>query len=74
MLRPGSFAWLVGHDLKLGFLRMRAMFGDARPRTVAAIVVASVSLFHLLAWPAAAWFVSAAADSEAGGLHYPALA
>ena len=73
-LRPGSFAWLLAHDLKLGFLRIRMMFGDARPATIAAIIVAIIAIFHLLAWPAATWFVRARGDAGNGALYYPALA
>ena len=71
---PGSFLWLVKHDLRLGLLRTRAIFGAARPACILAIIAAILGVFHLLAWPAAAWFVQAEASPEAGGMYYPALA
>ncbi len=74
MLRPGSFGWLVAHDLRLGFLRTRAMFRDARPITLLLILLGVFAVFHLLAWPAAAWFVGARTDAAAGSMYYPALA
>ncbi len=71
---PGSFFWLVAHDLRLGVLRTRAMFGKRGPVAFFSILVAIVAVFHLLAWPAAAWFVKAEAASASGGMYYPALA
>jgi ABC-2 type transport system permease protein len=72
--RPGSFAWLVAHDLKLSFMRTRSMFGAARPITIIGIVVAIFAAFHLLAWPAAIWFVNAQATAGDDAMYYPALA
>lgn len=73
-LRPGSFAWLAAHDLRLSFLRMRSMFGARRPAAILAILAAILAVFHLLAWPAAAWLARAGAASGPDALYYPALA
>ena len=54
-LTPGSFGWLVAHDLKLSWLRLRAMFGDRSPRVIVLVVVAVLAAFHALAWPIATW-------------------
>ncbi len=72
--RPGSFPWLVAHDLRLGFARARSIFGDARPATILAVVAAIVAVFHLLAWPAALWFIRVDGEAGASALNYPALA
>jgi len=73
-LRPGSFLWLVHHDLKLNFLRFTAMFGDRAPWTVALIVLGAFAVIHALCWPVATWFASAKTDAESARLYYPMLA
>ena len=72
--RPGSLPWLVHHDLRLSFLRMRAMFGRRGPLTIAAIVLVALAAIHLLVWPLAAWFVNARADAHSARYYYPLLA
>jgi ABC-2 type transport system permease protein len=72
--RPGSFPWLVQHDLKLNFLRFRSMFGGRRPWTIAIIAGAALIAIHLVCWPLASWFVNAKADAESARLYYPMLA
>ena len=71
---PGSFAWLVAHDLRLGILRTRAIFGKARPVLIIPIIVAIIAIFHLLAWPASSWLVAAGASPFTSNYYYPALA
>ncbi|MDH7797257.1 MULTISPECIES: hypothetical protein [unclassified Beijerinckia] len=66
--KPGSFGWLIAHDLRLSLRRFQGMFGQLQPRTTALIVVAALLVFHALAWPVAHWL----ADDK--GLLYPALA
>lgn len=73
-LAPGSFAWLVAHDLRLSARRFRGLFGKLTPATIALVVGTSMVLFHLIAWPAAAWLGSTESGSEPGVLYYPALA
>ena len=55
--RPGSFLWLVQHDLRLSWLRFRAMFGDRPTWFVLAVIGLCMVVFHLLAWPLAAHFL-----------------
>lgn len=73
-LAPGSFAWLVAHDLRLSARRFRGLFGKLRGATIALIVVAAMALFHLLAWPIANWMGAAESGGKPGALYYPALA
>ena len=72
--RPGSFAWLVAHDLRLGWRRFRSMFGKLRTTTVALIVGLCFAVFHLIAWPVAGWFASLQTMPGGARLYYPALA
>ena len=68
---PGSFVWLVLHDLRLSWRRFRSMFGGLKPRSVAAILIAATIVLHLLAWPVALWL----SDAQSGGaLHVSAVA
>ncbi|MDB5651395.1 MAG: hypothetical protein JWL62_2915, partial [Hyphomicrobiales bacterium] len=59
-LKPGTFPWLVAHDLRLSWRRFRAMFGGLHTGTVTAIVLAGMLAIHLLAWPVTSWFAEAA--------------
>jgi len=71
--KPGSFRWLLAHDLRLSWRRFQGMFGKLRPRTVALIVICALVSFHALAWSFANTLVDM--DTEGGGqLYYPALA
>ncbi len=71
--RPGSFLWLVQHDLRLNWLRLRAMFGR-RPWLVALAVLLAIVAIHLLCWPALAWFANPRNTTRAAILVYPLLA
>ena len=51
--RPGSFFWLVSHDLRLAARRIRGMFGVSSGLKIGLILGAALGLFHLLAWPLA---------------------
>ena len=72
--RPGSIVWLLRHDVKLNFLRFRAMFGARGPHVVAAIASATFVAIHLLCWPVAAWFTRSQGDAASARLYYPMLA
>ncbi|MFM9942927.1 MAG: hypothetical protein ACKVP7_25935 [Hyphomicrobiaceae bacterium] len=66
---PGSFLWLISHDVALNWRRFAGMLGavgNARPWL---IVVAAVVVSHLLAWPVARWLepVLAGALVQASG-------
>ncbi len=49
---PGSFLWLVAHDMRLNWRRFADMTGGARPRTLGALIACGVLVLHLVAWPA----------------------
>ncbi len=51
-LDPGSFLWLLAHDLRLGWRMFLSMFGSARRPIVVAAVVAGTFALHLVAIPA----------------------
>lgn len=69
-LRPGSFTWLVAHDLTLSWRRFRGIFGHLHPALIAGIVIVTFGAFHLLAWPLTAWFMHGPADDGGkGGLY-----
>ena len=55
-LKPGSFLWLVGHDLLLSWRGFRALFGGLRPLNVAIVITGTLIAFHALALPLAQWF------------------
>ncbi|MEZ5923491.1 MAG: hypothetical protein R3D57_03815 [Hyphomicrobiaceae bacterium] len=48
---PGSFLWLVRHDLRLAWRGVAGLVGSMRPATVAALVVVGLATMHVLAWP-----------------------
>jgi ABC-2 type transport system permease protein len=52
---PGSFLWLLAHDVRVNWRRFAGMFGAARPRTIAFVLVGGGILMHLAAWPAVRW-------------------
>ncbi|MDF2120107.1 hypothetical protein PY365_31550 [Roseiarcaceae bacterium H3SJ34-1] len=72
--KPGSFGWLLAHDLRLSWRRFHGMFGKLRPRTIALIVASALLSFHALAWPLSRWFTGADAEIGDGRMFYPALA
>lgn len=52
LLKPGSFAWLVAHDLRLNWRRFAGMLsGFSRGRGLL-VALAAVFAMHALAWPA----------------------
>ena len=71
---PGSFLWLVAHDLRLSMSRTRALFGKSRPTPIALIVIGILALFHVFAFPAASWFTDAAETPDENPYYYPLLA
>lgn len=52
LLRPGSFLWLVSHDLRMNWRRFTGMFGNASPATALVLTVTAAIGLHALAWPA----------------------
>ncbi|MGE3914317.1 MAG: hypothetical protein AB7F78_01355 [Hyphomicrobiaceae bacterium] len=52
LLVPGSFPWLVHHDLRLNWRRFVDMFGGATPTRALLIALLGGLALHALAWPA----------------------
>ncbi len=52
---PGSFAWLLAHDVRLNWRRFADMLGGASPRLLIAIFLAGGVALHLAAWPVVKW-------------------
>jgi ABC-2 type transport system permease protein len=54
-LPPGSFPWLLDHDLRLSHRRFASMFAGMSTTVKAVVLLHAVVIFHLLAWPVARW-------------------
>lgn len=52
---PGSFVWLLRHDMGLSWRGLTALLGGASTRKAVLILLACGALLHLLAWPAIRW-------------------
>lgn len=52
---PGSFSWLVAHDMRLNWRRFTDMVGNAGALNLTTLFVAGAIILHLLAWPAFLW-------------------
>lgn len=52
MFPPGSFLWLLRHDLRLSWRQMTQVIAHWTPRTSALFVSVSLLVAHLLAWGA----------------------
>ena len=53
-LKPGSFLWLIAHDMRLNWRGLTGMFtgaGAGGGRKAALILAAGAVLLHLMAWP-----------------------
>lgn len=53
--RPGSFLWLVAHDVRLNWRAVAGMLPTSGAPVVLPMLAAAVLLLHLLAWPAVYW-------------------
>jgi len=49
---PGSFLWLVAHDMRLNWRRFVDMMGGASIRNLGVLLACGVVVLHLVAWPA----------------------
>lgn len=54
-LAPGSFAWLLAHDVRLNWRGFTDMLGGAGPARVAAVVIGGALVLHALAYPVVLW-------------------
>ena len=52
---PGTFLWLIAHDLRLSGRRFRAMFRSMSIAKIVLVMCSALGAFHLLAWPFAIW-------------------
>ena len=64
-LKPGSLAWLLAHELRLGWRRFADLFGSLTPGGTWVLCAVGVGGLHLLAWPAMVWLTH---PENAGGL------
>ena len=67
LLKPGTFLWLVAHDLRLNWRRFEDMMGGAGPGRALLIAIVGALALHALAWPA----VPLAAEHMQGPLTAP---
>lgn len=51
-VHPGSFVWLLIHDLRLSWRQLTQVIAHWSPRTSAAFVIGSLLIAHALAWGA----------------------
>ena len=54
-IAPGSFAWLLAHDMRLNWRGLTSLLNGASTRKAVLILVACGTGLHLLAWPAIRW-------------------
>jgi ABC-2 type transport system permease protein len=52
---PGSFLWLVAHDVRLNWRRFTDMLGGANVIGLTALFVGGAIVLHVVAWPAVLW-------------------
>jgi ABC-2 type transport system permease protein len=52
---PGSFLWLVAHDVRLNWRRFTDMLGGAGVIGLTALFGGGAIVLHLVAWPAVLW-------------------
>jgi ABC-2 type transport system permease protein len=52
---PGSFQWLVAHDVRLNWRRVTDMLGGAGIVGLTSLFVGGGIILHLVAWPAVLW-------------------
>ena len=64
-LRPGSFPWLVAHDLRQSARNFEALFRGMSRFRIGLVLVSAIVALHGLAWPAALWL--GAIEAEPGG-------
>ncbi len=77
---PGSFFWLVAHDVRLNWRRFAGMLGEAGKARPVVIATVAIVVSHLLAWPVACWLAPIAdqvmveGTGRAGGVVNPVMA
>ncbi len=71
---PGSFLWLVVHDMRLNWRRFAGMLGEAGKIPPHAIAAVAIVVSHALAWPVAGALIPVADEFALTGADRPALA
>ena len=71
---PGSFPWLLAHDLRLNWRGVAELFNGARNSRVWLALLAVAALLHLMAWPAVRWLTPLVHGKGAGALPLTTIA
>ena len=64
---PGSFAWLLRHDMRLGWRDFRAGFGRLGPRPLAGLILVLLAVMHAAVWSLADEVGSLAGNGATSG-------
>ena len=62
-LRPGSWTWLLAHDLRLTWRDFRAGFGRLGPRALATVVILVIAIMHVAVWSTAGQIGALSSDA-----------
>jgi ABC-2 type transport system permease protein len=62
---PGSFLWLLAHDVRLNWRRFAELLGNAGALSLTTLFVAGTIILHLIAWPAFLWLAPLVHGNEA---------
>ena len=49
-LTPGTFAWLLAHDLKLSWRQLTGIFAGWSQSVTAAVIAVAIATMHLIVW------------------------
>lgn len=52
---PGTFLWLLAHDMRINWRRFTDLFGNASPRLIAFAGAGATVVLFLAAWPTVRW-------------------
>ena len=55
IVQPGSFPWLVAHDIRLNWRGLTGLFKSDGTRKAVGVLLAGAVVLHLLAWPLVRW-------------------
>jgi len=73
MRRPGSFLWLVAHDLRLNWRGLTDVFKGSSSQRIAMLLLAAAAVLHLLAWPAVRWLAPVFDGGSKGAVQLAAV-
>jgi ABC-2 type transport system permease protein len=63
-MKPGSFLWFVGHDMRQHWRSLEGLFGGMSRGKVALLLGAAIVALHGLAYPAALWLNKDGGDGD----------